>query len=63
MFYVRYIDTDLSIQCEAWRTHLGECPKKAAAEVYTENYSRYLCREHLEEKREEYEESQEAKNE
>jgi hypothetical protein len=44
--YVRYIDIDLEIPCEKSQCGLV-CPKKAIAEVYTDNGSRYLCRSHL----------------
>lgn len=51
MIDVRYIDLDLDIQCEKQQFGLV-CPKRAIAEVYYSDESRYLCRFHLSEVKE-----------
>jgi hypothetical protein len=57
MLHVRYIDIDLDIKCEI-RSALLRCERKAVAEVFTDDDSRYLCRSHLQDYRLDYENKQ-----
>ncbi len=54
MLHVRHIDADLEIDCEYKQGGLV-CPRKAIAELYTENDNRYLCQHHLDLAKEENE--------
>jgi hypothetical protein len=55
MFRVRYLDSEDVVMCEKREGGLV-CPHRAICEVYTEDNNKYLCRNHLEDYRDDYEE-------